>query len=115
MQFAQLLEDADEVRVLFLHLLVVTPALLRLPRADEGFHSFENLVHSAHVPIHEVAVVYLQKPMIQSVLFGRPMPAIYVCEVLLAFPPPLTSLLAEGAEAGDAHVLFGVDLLELQD
>jgi hypothetical protein len=115
-QLPQLLEDADEVHILLLHFLMVAPALLGLPGADEDLHSLENLVHSPHVPIHKVPIVYLQKPMIFFILVGRPMPPIHIFEILLTFSTPLASFLGKRADTGDAQILLGVGLLlELHD
>jgi hypothetical protein len=71
-------DDGDEIEIFFLHFLVVAAALFCLSCADEQFHRLEYLVHASHVSVHEVSVVYLQKPMVFFVLFSRPMPTVHV-------------------------------------
>lgn len=94
----------------------MTPALFGLPGADEDLHRLENLVHSTHVPVHKVPVVYLQKPMIFFILVGRPVPPIHIFEILLTFSTPLASFLRKRTDIGDTQILLGVGLLlELHD
>jgi hypothetical protein len=45
--------------VFFFHFLVMTAALLGLPRTDEYCHCLENLVHSSQMLVDEVAAVDL--------------------------------------------------------
>lgn len=74
----------------------MTAALFGLSCSDEDLHSFEDLVRSPHVSVHEVFVMDLQKPMIFFVLFRRPMTAINVFQLInvpLAFFPTLLSCL----------------------
>lgn len=48
----------------FLHFLMVAATLFSLSAADEYFHGFEDLVHSAHMSVDEVFVVNFQEPVI---------------------------------------------------
>ena len=73
--------------VFFLHLLVVTAALLGLSGAHKLFHGLENLVHASHLTVHEVLIMDLEKPMIPLVFFGEPMASVEVEVVHVAFCP----------------------------
>ena len=85
---AEVDENVGEVDVFFLHLLVVTPALLCLAGADEKFHGLEYFVGPAHVAVDEVLVVDFEEPVIPLVLLGEPVPVILLLEVLFALLPP---------------------------
>jgi hypothetical protein len=60
----------DGVVVLLLHFLMVASALFCFAHAHEAGHAFEDPVQASHLPVQEVAVVNLQKPVVAFVLLG---------------------------------------------
>ena len=54
--------------MLFLHFLVMTTALLGLASTYKFCHASEYAVHSAEATVHEVRVIYLEKPVVSLVL-----------------------------------------------
>ena len=91
--FPEVDEDVGEVDVLFLHLLMVTPALLCLSSSNEYLHRLEYLVSSSHVTVHEVLVVNLQKPMITLVFFRQPVSMVELFWLFLSHLSALDGLL----------------------
>lgn len=78
MSLPEVFDDVGEDVVLFLHFLVVTPALFGLPSAYEQLHGLEYLVHSPHMSVHEVLIVYLQEKMIFLILLVSPVPLVHI-------------------------------------
>lgn len=68
----EVVNDLQKVAIFFFHFLVMAPALFCLPGADEKGHAFEDLIHPSEVAVDEMAVVYLEKPMISLVLLLQP-------------------------------------------
>ena len=64
MGIPQVENDLGEGMVLFLHFLMMTPALFSFSRANEQRHRFENFIQSPHLLVDEVIMMNLQKPMI---------------------------------------------------
>jgi hypothetical protein len=56
--------------MLFLHFLVMTSTLFRLPGVHELGHTGENLIHPPQVPVHEVTVVDLEEPVVLLVFLN---------------------------------------------
>lgn len=57
MGLSKVRDDGYEGVELFLHFLMVAPALLGLPRPQKQLHSLEYLVSASHVAIDKVLVV----------------------------------------------------------
>lgn len=100
--FSEIGDDGDEVEIFFLHLLVVAATLFGLSCSDEYLHGFEDFIGPAHMSVHEMSVMYFQKPMILLVLLSRPMPSIHVLQLLHSslslpanFRPSLLPLLVD--------------------
>lgn len=86
MLFSEVRDDGSEVDVFFLHLLMMASTLFRLAGPYEHLHTLENLIHSSHMPVYEVTVVDLQKPMITLVLLQGPMTTIHAPGFFRALP-----------------------------
>lgn len=52
-------DDGRKIEVFFLHLLMMTATLFRLPRAYEYLHGLEDLIHPSHMSVHKMCVVNL--------------------------------------------------------
>ena len=85
--FPEVSENVGEVDVLFLHFLVVAPALFSLSRPNEKLHRLEDLVSTSHMAVDKVLVVNLQKPMISLVLFRHPMPVVELLRLFFTHLP----------------------------
>lgn len=59
--------------VFFLHLLVVTSALLCLTSSYEVGHTFEDFVGSAKIFEDKMSIMNFQEPMVKFILFVSPM------------------------------------------
>lgn len=70
MLLPQVSYDCGKVQIFFLHFLMMTSALFSLTCSYEKFHSFEDFVHAPHVPIDEMRIMNLQKPMIFFIFLG---------------------------------------------
>lgn len=68
----QVVQNVVKRTILLLHFLVMAPALIGGPGADEGGHAFENLVHASELFVLKVAVVHFQEPVISLLLEGVP-------------------------------------------
>ena len=80
---SQLQQYLVEGMILFLHLLMMTAALLGLPAADERSHIFKDLIGPPEMLEDEVPTVDLQKPMISLIFLGSPVPLLDVLLLLL--------------------------------
>jgi hypothetical protein len=67
-----------KVVIFFLHLLMVTPALLCFPCAYEISHALEDFVSPAKIFEDEVSIVDFQEPMVKPILFLRPVPLLRI-------------------------------------
>lgn len=86
-------ENVGEVDVFFLHFLVVTPTLLRLPRTNEKLHCLEYLVSPTHMTVDKVLVVYLQEPVVPLVLLQQPVAVVLLLQLFLTLFPSSARLL----------------------
>jgi hypothetical protein len=57
--------------------------LLGLTRSNKVGHAFEYLISPPQVLEDEMPVVQLQKPVVEFVLFVRPMPLLYIFSLFL--------------------------------
>lgn len=118
-------QNAFEVFEFLLHLLVMAPALLSLPSAQEAFHGLEYFIAPPQMLIDEVVVMDLQKPVVLLFLLVTPVPrplvhVYYLHFVLLACRTPLPpwstsapSLLCAGwLLPGQFGVVYGIQALE---
>ncbi len=72
MGLSKFLKNFQETSMFFLHLLMMTPALLSFSSQNEFFHCLKNLVHSSQMLVHKMLAIDLQKPMISFVFFKCP-------------------------------------------
>ena len=75
-------KNVGKVVVLFLHFLVMTPALFCLASSNKYLHCLKYLVCPAHMAVDEVLVMDLQEPVVPFILFRKPMPMILLLQLL---------------------------------
>lgn len=70
MQFSEVQNNIWERVKLFLHFLMVTPALFGFAGSNEVSHCLEDLIKPPHLLTDEVVVIDLQEPMVSFVLLN---------------------------------------------
>lgn len=85
-QAPQVEDYVVEVLVFLLHLLVVRSALVGSATPQKIGHGLEDLVHSPHLLVLEVAVEDLQKPVVLLLFLRGPVPNPHARLQSLALP-----------------------------
>jgi len=62
-----------------LHFLMMTPALIGLPRANKSCHWFKDFVEPPQMFIQKMMTMYLHKPVITPILPLLPMTKVLIC------------------------------------